>query len=199
MSTFQELAKIANLEEEITEITEKGINGEINWEDGLKKRIELLKGKITYKEASQVAEKMELMDGAQILCKKIKEKGWPIAIITGGFHIVADRVKEELGIDYVFANELLFDGETLKDIKIEVNGKKELNLLHLIKQKNIHLKDTAVIADGANDLTMLLLAGLKIAFNPKPIIKKHADFVIEEKNLAKLIPIFKLGGEIDGF
>ena len=181
------LAKLVKREKKVEEITLEGIRGKIKWEDGLKKRIELLRG-INYKDALKVADKMPLTKNAKEFCKKIKEMGFKIVMITGGFTLVSDRIKKELGLDYVIANEMVFNDSKLSGVKINVVDKAKgfKDFFGDVDKKNV-----VAIVDGANDLDLFKIAGLKIAFNAQPIVKKTADLTVDGKDMKKLIPIIE--------
>lgn len=181
------LAKIVNKEKEITEITMKGLRGEIPWEKGLLLRIEALKG-IRYEEAIKVANQMPLMKGAKETCKILKEAGWKLIAVSGGFSIVTNRLKEELQIDEVYSNELIFNDNFLHGVKLNVTSDKAAAVMPTIKKLNLKKEEIVAVIDGANDLTLFDIAGLKIAFNAFDIVKKKADVVIDIKDLRLIIP-----------
>ncbi|MEM5879391.1 MAG: phosphoserine phosphatase SerB [Candidatus Aenigmatarchaeota archaeon] len=181
-----ELSKLVGKEKEVWEITRKGIRGEINWEEGLKQRIELLKG-VKYEDALKVAKKIPLMKNAKKFCKKLKELGFKIVMVTGGFTIVADRVKEELDLDHVISNELIFNDGRLAGIKLRVSDKAKAFIENFGKADG----DLVTIVDGANDLELFKIAKVKIAFNAQSIVKEKANFVVDGKDLANLIPVIE--------
>ena len=184
-----ELARKIGKEKEVMEITLKGIRGEIKWEEGFKERIKILKG-IRYKDALEVASSMQLMKNAEeAIGRKLKDLGSILIGVTGGFSILANRVKRQLKLDYVFSNEMIFDDGKLTGIKMNVNSDKALALDEIIKRLGVKKRDTIAVIDGANDLKLFDLARLKIAFNAQEIVKRRADVVIDEKDLMKLIPI----------
>ena len=106
------LAEKMNKEKEVWEITKKGIQGKIDWEEGLRQRVELLKG-LDYKTCKDVADSMPIMTGAKELCSALKNAGWKLMAVSGGFTIITDRLKTELGIDHIFTNELVFNDEKI--------------------------------------------------------------------------------------
>jgi len=171
-----ELAKSVGKEKEVMEITLKGIRGEIKWEEGLKERIGILKG-VRYEDASEVARNMRFMKNAEEAVGKLKDLGFVLIGVTGGFSILANRVKRQLKLNYVFSNEMIFD-----------DGNKAIALEELIKKLGIGKEETIAVVDGANDLKLFDLAKLKIAFNAQEIVKRRADVVVDEKDLMKLIP-----------
>ncbi|HET7336598.1 MAG TPA: HAD-IB family phosphatase, partial [Candidatus Nitrosotalea sp.] len=117
------LAEKINKQDEIWAITRQGIEGKINWENGLKKRIELLRG-IDYQTCKEVSDSLKIMTGAKEACRALKAAGWKIMAVSGGFTIMTDRLKEELDLDYVFSNELLFKDGKLDGVTIEVDSDK---------------------------------------------------------------------------
>jgi len=182
-----ELAKSVGKEKEVMEITLKGIRGEIKWEEGLKERIGILRG-IRYEDALEVARGMQLMKNAEEAVGNLKDLGFVLIGVTGGFSILANRVKRQLKLDYVFSNEMIFDDGKLTGIKLNVNSNKAIALEELIKKLGIGKEETIAVVDGANDLKLFNLAKLKIAFNAQEIVKSRADVVVDEKDLMKLIP-----------
>lgn len=182
-----ELAKSVGKEKEVMEITLKGIRGEIKWEEGLKERIGILKG-VRYEDASEVARNMRFMKNAEEAVGKLKDLGFVLIGVTGGFSILANRVKRQLKLNYVFSNEMIFDDGKLTGIKLNVNSNKAIALEELIKKLGIGKEETIAVVDGANDLKLFDLAKLKIAFNAQEIVKRRADVVVDEKDLMKLIP-----------
>ena len=117
------LAEKLGKEKEIWEITKKGIQGIINWEDGLRTRIEALKG-LDYETCQSVASDLPIMTGAKEACRVLKAAGWKLMAVSGGFTIMTSRLQKELGLDYVFANELLFKDGKLDGVKISVDSNK---------------------------------------------------------------------------
>ncbi len=178
-----EIAKTVGLGEEINEITRKGLEGKITWEEGLIRRLTILKDKIRKKELEEIAYELPLMKGAVETCDEIKELGFRIAAVTGGFQFLAERIKKELNIDLVISNELIFEDERISGILLEVTSDKAKALMRYIGKRTI---DIAVI-DGANDLTLFNISRLKIAFNATQIVKIRADISIKEKDLRNLL------------
>ena len=182
------LAEKINKEQEIWDITKKGIQGLINWEDGLQKRVELLKG-ITYETCVEVAESLPIMTGAKRACMSLKQAGWKILAVSGGFTIMTDRLVKELDLDYVFSNELNFKDGKLDGVTIHVNSDKAKSAKIKIDEWGIPKDEIAVIVDGANDLKLLDICGLGIAYRAQDIVKDLATVSLEEKDLSKIIPI----------
>ncbi len=182
------LAKLVWKEKEIMDITLKGIKGEIPWEEGLRRRIDALRG-IRYEDALRIAESMPIMNGAKEACSYLKSKGFKLVAVSGGFTIITDRLKDELGLDYIASNELIFKDGRLVGVDIQVDSRKANAVAKVIRSWNIRKEDTAVVVDGANDLTLFDIAGLKVAFNAQSIVKERADVIIDEKDLRLLIDV----------
>ena len=182
------LAEKINKEQEIWDITKKGIQGLINWEDGLKKRVELLKG-ISFETCVEVADSLPIMTGAKEACKTLKQAGWKILAVSGGFTIMTDRLVKELDLDYVFSNELIFKNGKLDGVEIHVNSDKAKSAKIKIDEWNEKKNDTTVIVDGANDIKLFDICGLGIAYRAQDIVKDLATTSLEEKDLSKIIHI----------
>ena len=182
------LAEKVNKEQEIWDITKKGIQGLINWEEGLQKRVELLKG-ITYDTCVEVAESLPIMTGAKQACMSLKQAGWKILAVSGGFTIMTDRLVKELDLDYVFSNELNFKDGKLDGVTIHVNSDKAKSAKIKIDEWCIPKDEIPVIVDGANDVKLLDICGLRIAYRAQDIVKDLATVSLEEKDLSKIIPI----------
>ncbi len=183
-----ELAQKINKEKEIWEITKKGIQGVINWEEGLRTRVNALKG-IDFKTCQEVADSLPIMTGAKESCRILKAAGWKIMAVSGGFTIMTDRLKEELGLDYVFSNVLTFKDGKLDDVQINVDSDKAKSALIKIKEWEEKKEDIVVVVDGANDLKLFDICGLGIAFRAQDMVKDMADVTLDEKNLYKIIDL----------
>ncbi len=182
------LAETINKQDEIWEITRQGIKGAINWEDGLRKRIQLLRG-IDFETCKQVADSLRVMTGAREACYALKAAGWKIMAVSGGFTIMTDRLKDELGLDYVFSNELVFKNDKLDDVIIHVDSDKAKSAIIKIREWKERKDDIVVVVDGANDVKLFDICGLGVAFRAQDIVKDLATVTLEEKDLSKLIGI----------
>jgi len=182
------LAEKLNKEDEIWAITKKGIQGSINWEDGLTKRVELLKG-LDFETCKEVADSLPIMHGAHQLCKTLKDAGWKIMAVSGGFTIITDRLKDELNLDHVYTNELMFKDGKLDGVKINVDSDKAKSARVKIEEWNIPKDEIIVIVDGANDIKLFDICNLGIAFRAQDVVKDLATTTLEEKDLTKAIPI----------
>jgi phosphoserine phosphatase len=193
------LAKLmgSEKEKEIWDITIKGISGEINWEEGLKQRVHALRG-IDYNRAYEIAQSLEIMPGAKQLCSFLKKSGWKMVAVSGGFTIITDRLVEDLELDMIFSNNLVFKDNKLHDVEISVTSDKSLSVKSYIQNGGFTKEEVIVVVDGANDLKLFNLSSFTVGFCPVDIVRKKADVVIDRKNLADLIPIFieKFGNKI---
>ena len=182
------LAEKMNKEKEVWEITKKGIQGKIDWEEGLRQRVELLKG-LDYKTCKDVADSMPIMTGARELCSALKNAGWKLMAVSGGFTIITDRLKTELGIDHIFTNELVFNDEKLDDVVVNVNADKSKSAISKITEWNEKKENITVVVDGANDVKLFDISDLGIAFRAQDLVKDLATVTLDEKDLTKIIPI----------
>ena len=182
------LAEKINKENEIWEITKKGIQGEINWEEGLKTRVDLLKG-LSLETCQEVANSLPIMTGAKEACNALKAAGWKLLAISGGFTIMTDRLKEELDLDYVYSNELIFKDGKLDGVKINVDSDKSKSAKIKIEEWNEKKENIVVAVDGANDVKLFDICGLGIAYRAQDIVKDLATVTLDEKNLSKIIDI----------
>ena len=186
---IDELAKIAGTEEEVAKITTLAMEGKMDFDESFKQRVALLKG-ITLDEIREMPARLPLSDGARRVTKILKRLGYKIAIISGGFMCVGDYLKEELNLDYAFANELdiknkIVTGKIRGEI---VNGEKKAILLReLAQRENLSLAQTIAVGDGANDLPMIAIAGLGVAFQAKAAVKEKADSAISGAGLDGLL------------
>ena len=182
------LAEKINKEKEIWEITKKGIQGEINWEEGLKTRINLLKG-LDLAICQEVANSLPIMTGARETCRALKAAGWRLMAVSGGFSIMTDRLKKELDLDYIYSNELLFKNGKLDGVKINVDSDKAKSARIKIEEWGEKKENIVVAVDGANDVKLFDICGLGIAYRAQDIVKDLATVTLEEKNLTKIIDI----------
>jgi phosphoserine phosphatase len=186
---IDELAKRAGVGDQVIRITEAAMRGEINFSESFKQRIALLKG-LDEKVMIEIAETLPLTEGAERLFRTLKKYGFKTAILSGGFTYFGKYLQNKLGVDYVFANQLeIVDGKLtgnyLGDI---VDGAKKAELLRNIAFKeDIHLKQTVAVGDGSNDLPMINIAGLGIAFHAKPVVKKNAQHAISTTGLDSIL------------
>ncbi len=186
---IEELGALAGHGEQIHTITEAAMRGEIDFVESFRQRVALLKG-IKQEQLQKVAENLPLTKGAEKLVHTLCNYGFKTAILSGGFAFFGNYLKNKLGIDYVYANELeIKNGELTGGYTGEiVDGPKKAELLKFLAQKErIHLEQVIAVGDGANDLPMLELAGLGIAFHAKPVVKATAKQAISTLGLDAIL------------
>ena len=182
------LAEKLNKESEIWEITKQGIQGKINWEDGLKTRVAALKG-LDEKVCQEVSDALPIMTDAKEACRVLKEAGWKIMAVSGGFTLMMGRLKEELGLDYVYCNELLFKDGKLDGVKINVDSDKAKSAIVKIQEWGEKKEDIVCVVDGANDVKLFDICGLGIAYRAQDVVKDLATTTLEVKDLSKILDI----------
>ncbi len=174
---IDELAAAAGVGEQVAEITERAMRGEIDFTESFHERVALLKG-LSGDVLQEIAERLPVTEGAERLIRNLNSLGYTTVILSGGFNYFGNYLKDKLGIDYVFANELdMEDGiVTGKVTGTVVDGNRKAQLLREIAEKEgIRLEQTIAVGDGANDLPMLSIAGLGIAFRAKPLVQESAQ------------------------
>ncbi len=185
---IDEIGKLANVEDEIAEITEKAMQGEIDFETSIKDRVKLLEG-TSIEEIQKVADELPLMTGAEETIARLKEEGLDVAIISGSFDVVAQNVKDKLGLENVYTNSFTVeDGKLTGEVTGPlVSGSKLDVLKEHIEGNDTSLEEVVAVGDGANDISMIESAGVGIAFNAKDSVKDTADVVVDEKDLTKVL------------
>ena len=185
-----ELAKVVGKEEEIWEITKKGISGEIEWEKGLIERINELKG-VSYDDCKRVSDDMPIMEGAKETFDELRKLGFKTLTVSGGPDILIDRIKEELQIDYAFSNKLIFGEGKLQGVDVIVGSDKTIPIKDTIEMMKKQKEDIVITVDGANDIKLFDVAGLRISFNGTELINEKSDSIVNKKDLREIIPIIK--------
>ena len=185
---IDEIGKLANVEDDIAAITEKAMQGEIDFETSIKDRVQLLEG-TSIEDIEKLADELPLMPGACKTINCLKEKDVDVAIISGSFDVVADKVKDKLGVDTVYTNSFTVeDGKLTGEVTGPlVSGSKLDVLKDHVEKAGIALENVVAVGDGANDISMIESAGCGIAFNAKDSVKEIADVVVEEKDLCKVL------------
>jgi len=182
-----ELARLVGKEEEVRQITMKGIRGEISWERGLAQRIELVKG-VTHQQCMRVANSLPMMKGAVEMAEGLKKMGCLMVGVSGGFSLLTNRVKSELGLDHVFSNELVFHDGKLVGYGLLVNANKAQILRTAFGDMFGGMRKMAVV-DGANDVDLFDFVDMKVAFNAQEIVRKKADAMVDAKNLRPIVDL----------
>jgi len=187
---IDELARHAGVYEAVRDITHAAMGGGLDFNESLRQRVALLAG-TPATAFRHVIDNLVYTDGAHELCRSLKKLGYRLAVISGGFTAITEHVRKELGLNYDYANQLevgedgRFTGRTVGPI---VNAQRKADLLMTIaQQERISLNQVIAIGDGANDLPMLAVAGLGIAFNAKPAVQEAATFRINQRSLESVL------------
>ena len=182
---IDELAIEAGVGEEVAAITEAAMQGKLDFKQSFEKRLSLLKG-LDASVLQSVAERLQLNEGAQHLISTLKKLGYKTAIVSGGFTFFGEYLQKILGVDYVYANQLdvqegKVTGLVIGDV---IDGQRKAELLsELASREGLMLQQVIAVGDGANDLPMLNLAGLGIAFRAKPLVEESAKQAISSLGL----------------
>ena len=185
------LAEHSGNREKVAEITERSMRGEIDFSTSLIERVATLKG-LPESVLEQTAKSLTPTKGASELIQEIHTRGGKAAVVSGGFIQLLTGLKRELNLDYAQANTLgvengMLTGEVVGEL---VNREAKAKYLKLWAEENdIPLERTFAIGDGANDLGMMAIAGLSVAFCAKPVVRESADVVIDERDLTKVIEL----------
>ena len=191
------LAQAAGVGEEVAEITEGAMNGDLDFATSLQARVELLKGFET-STFPKILEQIDLTTGANAFIKELHRRGYKVGLVSGGFHELIDPIAQSLGIDLVQANRLeLADGRLTGKVlgEIVTPKKKKETLLTWAREYHVEASQTIAIGDGANDLPMIEAAGIGIAFMAKPIVSRLAPYRIETRDLRLVLEILDKHGK----
>jgi phosphoserine phosphatase len=191
---IDELAKLAGVGEQVSKITEAAMRGELNFDESFTRRVGLLKG-LPAEQALALRERIPLSPGAERLIGRLKSLGYRTAILSGGFTFFARSLQERLGIDEFYANELeMVDGKvTGRVIPPIMNGARKAAMLAAIAEREgIALEQAVAVGDGANDLPMMEIAGMGIAYRAKPVVRAKADHAISMLGLDGLLYLIGL-------
>ena len=186
---IDELAKLAGVGEQVSAITERAMRGEIDFNESFRARVALLKG-LEEAALQRVAGSLKITEGAEHLIATLRTLGYKTAILSGGFTYFAHHLQTRLGMDYVYANELdIVDGRVTGNIVgTIVDGERKAELLRqLAREEGVDLQQVIAVGDGANDLPMLSIAGLGIAFRAKPLVKQSAEQSISTLGLDAIL------------
>lgn len=197
---IDELAVAAGVGEQVSAITEAAMRGEIDFKESFRRRLSLLTG-LDAAVLEDIAASLKLTEGTERLLAILKKLGYKTAIVSGGFTYFGHYLQARLGFDYVFANELdIRDGRVTGEVAGEIiDGQRKAQLLReLAERENISLEQVIAVGDGANDLPMLSIAGLGIAFRAKPIVRASAKQAISCLGLDSILYLMGLSDRDTG-
>lgn len=186
---IDELAARAGVGEQVAAITARAMRGELDFKSSFRERLAMLRG-LPEREVAAVAAALPLMPGAKRLLRTLRAQGHRTAIVSGGFELFAHRLQDSLGFDEVHANELQFiDGALSGAVQGEIiDGQRKAALLEqLALREGYDRDDTVAVGDGANDLPMLALAGMGVAFHAKPLVRERAQHAVNHADLDALL------------
>ena len=186
IETLDEIGQAIGKAREIAEITEKAMNGDIDFETALRTRVKLLAGLNINQLIEFALEKLVITKGASTLVKTMRAHGATTALVSGGFTVITEIIREKLNFDLCYGNTLVVDSSIVTgDLKPPIiDGDAKAAILDQECEKLEILKhDTLAVGDGANDIPMLVNAGLGVGFRPKPVVKNHASNIVEHCDL----------------
>jgi phosphoserine phosphatase len=194
---IDELAKRFDIGEKVSSITAAAMRGEINFNESFTRRMALLEG-LSEDVLLDIGESLPLTEGVEHLISTLKQNGYKIALFSGGFYYFANILKEKLGINHVYANNLPIENGTVTG-KVEgeiVDGQKKMErLIHVAKLEGLELSQTVAVGDGANDLPMIKTAGLGVAFHAKPLVREEAGLAVSSIGLDGLLYILGISDQ----
>jgi phosphoserine phosphatase len=188
------LAAKVGLREQVKEVTDKAMSGEIDFREALVMRVALLEG-LPSSVFDEIQSEITVTDGVSELIDSVHRSGGRIGAISGGFSQVLSPLAQRLGLDFSLANELeILNGSLTGKVSGEVvdADAKAKNLLRWALESDIDISNTVAVGDGANDIPMLQAAGFAVAFRPKEILRQYADLVIEGSSLKPLVELLEL-------
>jgi phosphoserine phosphatase len=195
---IDELARMAGVGDEVATITAAAMRGELNFDESFTRRAGLLKG-LSAERALSLIDTIPLTEGAERLLQTLRFQGYKTAILSGGFTFFAEVLQRRLGFDYVYANTLdIEDGRvTGRVVHPIMNGTRKAELLTVIaSREGIPLEEAVVVGDGANDLPMMGLAGLGVAFHAKPVVRQRANQSINFVGLDGILYLLGIGANL---
>ena len=187
--TLEFFAEELGIREKVKSITDKAMQGELDFFESLRERVSLLKG-LPLEKADAISHSLPLMKGAYEVVQGLKERGYKVVCFSGGFRNATSYFAEKLGLDGEFANILHSKDGILTGLvggEMMFNNSKGEMLKRLQRLLEVSEENTLVVGDGANDLSMFKYANKRVAFFAKPILEKKANIIIKEKDLSLIL------------
>ncbi|MBM4323589.1 MAG: phosphoserine phosphatase SerB [Deltaproteobacteria bacterium] len=197
MEMINEMAQRAGVFKEVSRITEKAMRGDIDFEESLTQRVALLKG-LRVEELEKIRNEMKLSEGAEDLVSTLKKLGFRVGLVSGGFDYFSDFLKEKLGLDFSYANQLEIKNGSLtgKVLGRIVDNTYKAKIVNIVsEEEGVLLDQTVAIGDGANDVLMLGQAGLGIAYNAKERLERAASMSLGRARLRNILYILGISEE----
>ena len=194
---IDELGQIAGAGNRMKQITQRAMNGDLDFKIALYERVKLLAG-ISVLKLEELYERIPITPGAEDIVRILQYLGYRIGIVSGGFQFFIDRIKSNYKLDYGVSNQLeIIDGKLTGRVVGDIIDAraKERALISIAKKEGFSLKQVVAVGDGANDIHMLARAGLGIAFNAKSIVQKHANAGINHSNLELILYFLGISGK----
>ncbi|HUW25307.1 MAG TPA: phosphoserine phosphatase SerB [Gallionella sp.] len=187
---IDEIADMHGFKPQVAAITEASMRGEIDFAEGLRRRVSLLKG-LDERALQQVYdERLQLSSGAEVLLAKLKEHGIRTQLLSGGFVFFTERLKEKLGLDFAHANTLEIEGGQLTGRVLgkilDAQGKADW-LVKIRDELELRPEQVIAMGDGANDLKMMARAGVSVAYHAKPVVREQASYALNFVGLDGLV------------
>ena len=190
------LGDCAGRHAEVAAITERAMRGEIDFAESLRERVATLKG-LSADVFVDVRGQIEVTAGVPRMIEGLHASGSVVGVVSGGFHEILDPLAERLGLDYWRANRLgVADGVltgTVSGPIVDPQSKADA-LLEWAAERGVPVAHTIAVGDGANDLRMMEVAGLSVAFDARPLVRQHADLAMDVRDLSQLLPLLGLRG-----
>lgn len=193
---IDEMAMVHGIGDKVKQITERAMNGELNFDEALRERVALLKG-FKRQSMDEIMSRLKLSPGVERLISEVQKHGYKTAIASGGFKYFAENFKKRLKMDYAFANELDFEGDVLtgKVTGKIINAQEKARLVEeLAKENNLSLDQVVAVGDGANDLPMLAKAGFGIAYHAKEKVRKEARHQMNHGTMTTILYFLGIPG-----
>lgn len=192
---IDEIADMQGLKPQVAEITEAAMRGEIEFKESLTRRVALLKGLDASALQGVYDERLALSPGAEKMLADIQAAGMKTLLVSGGFTFFTDRMKQRLNLDYTHSNQLeIVDGKLTGQVLggIVDGAEKKETVERICKEIGISSKQAIVMGDGANDLQMMRIAGLSVAFRAKPVVRQQADIALNFVGLDGVLKLFQI-------